>query len=371
MSMVANKLFIRSPVKDVAVLDIKLNLGSLQEAYPGIANVLIPLWRMSNYARELERIGVSFSFEKGFDALTLRVKARFSVVNKAVKLIEDMFLNPVIDRLSDAIREARTSISINREDTSVRSVAEALKVLFNDHPYSRHPIAYDYSFDGITKDDIKRAVDALKVLSLTVVAPEDMVDINLPYAGYAKVPISRFGSGNVDVRLEGKVQASITIAYPSYGISNLEGSFRVTVMNTILGGMGLISRLYREVRVKRGLAYYAYSMYWPLGSSGVLIAMAGVRREVIKETIDVMLGTIGNQVISEEELNMAIKNRIGRIKVTAESPEGVAMLYSVIPTYGLPADYYEKFISYISGLRPEDVSRELRNLSKPAIAVVG
>ncbi len=66
----ANKLFIRSPVKDVAVLDIKLNLGSLQESRPGIANVLIPLWRMSSYAKELERIGVSFSFEKGFDALT-------------------------------------------------------------------------------------------------------------------------------------------------------------------------------------------------------------------------------------------------------------------------------------------------------------
>ncbi|WP_054855118.1 insulinase family protein [Vulcanisaeta sp. JCM 16161] len=185
------------------------------------------------------------------------------------------------------------------------------------------------------------------------------------------MPISRFGSGDVDVRLEGKVQATITIAYPSYGITDLEGSFRVTVMNTILGGMGLISRLYREVRVKRGLAYYAYSMYWPLGSSGVLIAMAGVRREVIKETIDVMLTTISNQVISEEELNMAIKNRIGRLKVNAESPEGMAMLYSVIPTYGLPTNYYERFIDYIGRLRPEDISRELSNLSRPVIAVVG
>ncbi|WP_243679086.1 insulinase family protein [Vulcanisaeta distributa] len=368
----ANKLFIKSPVSDVAVLDIKLNLGSLQEAYPGVANVLIPLWRMSNYARELERVGVSFSFEKGFDALTLRVKARYSVVGKAVKLIEGMLLNPVIDRLGDAIREARTSISINREDTAVRSVAEALKVLFNDHPYSRHPIAYDYRLDGITRDHIREAIESLRVLSLTIVAPENTVDIDLPYTNYEGVPVNRFRSGDVDVKLEGKVQTTITIAYPSYGIKDLEGSFRVTVMNTVLGGMGLVSRLYREVRVRRGgLAYYAYSMYWPLGSSGILIAMAGVRREVLKEALEVMLSTIGEQTISEEELRMAIRNRVGRLKVNAESPEGMAMLYSVIPTYGLPTDYYERFINYISGLRPEDISRELRNLPRPAIAVVG
>ena len=366
-----NKLFINSPVKDVTMLDIKLNLGSLQESRPGIANVLMPLWRISNYAKELERIGVSFSFEKGLDALTLRVKSRYSIINKVMKLIEEMLLTPVIDRLSDAIREARTSIGINREDTAVRSVAEALKVLFNDHPYSRHPLAYDYKVNDVTRDDVKNTIDALRVLSLTVVAPEDTVDINLPYTNYVKVPINRFGSGDVDIKLEGKVQATITIAYPSREITDLEGSFRVTVMNTVLGGMGLISRLYKEVRVKRGLAYYAYSMYWPMGSSGVFMAMAGLRREVLKEALSVMLNTISDSTISEEELSMAVRNRIGRLKVTAESPEGVAMLYSVIPTYGLPTDYYERFINYMSRLRPEDVSRELRNLLKPVIAVVG
>ncbi len=366
-----NKLFINSPVKDVIMLDIKLNLGSLQEPHPGIANVLMPLWRMSNYAKELERIGASFSFEKGLDALALRVKSRYSIINKVMKLIEEMLLTPVIDRLSDAIREARTSIGINREDTAVRSVAEALRILFGDHPYSRHPLAYDYKINYVTRDDVKNAIDALRVLSLTAVAPEDTVDINLPYANYVKVPISRFGSGDVDIKLEGKVQATITIAYPSYEITNLEGSFRVTVMNTVLGGMGLISRLYRKVRVEKGLAYYAYSMYWPLGSSGILIAMAGVRRDTLKEALDVMLNTISDLTISEEELSMAVKNRVGRLKVTGESPEGSAMLYSVIPTYGLPTDYYDKYINYISRLRPEDVSRELRNLSKQVIAVVG
>ena len=369
--IMANKLFIKSPVRDVAVLDIKLNLGSLQEPYPGIANVLIPLWRMSNYAKELERVGVSFSFEKGYDALALRVKARYSIIDKAVELIESMLLNPVIDRLSDAIREVRTSISVSREDTSTRSVAEALRILFNDHPYSRHPLAYDYKLDGITRDSVREVMDLLRVLSLTVIAPEDSVNLDLPRTNYTKMPINKFGGGNVDIKLEGKVQATVAIAYPSYDITDLEGSFRVTVMNTVLGGMGLISRLYRKVRVERGLAYYAYSMYWPLGSSGVLIAMAGVRRDALKEALDVMLNTISDPTISEEELSMAVKNRMGRLKVTGESPEGTAMLYSVIPTYGLPTDYYDKYINYISRLRPEDVSRELRNLSKPVIAVVG
>ncbi|WP_054856930.1 hypothetical protein [Vulcanisaeta sp. JCM 16159] len=80
---------------------------------------------------------------------------------------------------------------------------------------------------------------------------------------------------------------------------------------------------------------------------------------------------MGDSVVSEEELRMAIRNRVGRLKVTGESPEGMAMLHSVIPTYGLPTDYYERFINYISRLSPVDISRELRSLSKPVIAVVG
>jgi hypothetical protein len=74
-----NRLFIKSPVNDVAVINLALNLGSLQEPVPGIANVLIPLWRMSDYAKELERVGVSFVIEKGLDYLMVRVKVRYSL----------------------------------------------------------------------------------------------------------------------------------------------------------------------------------------------------------------------------------------------------------------------------------------------------
>ncbi|WP_243680914.1 hypothetical protein [Vulcanisaeta souniana] len=96
-----------------------------------------------------------------------------------------------------------------------------------------------------------------------------------------------------------------------------------------------------------------------------------MRREVLRDALNVMLNVMSNSVISEEELRMAVRNRVGRLKVTGESPEGLTMLYSVIPTYDLPTDYYERFIDYISRLRSEDISRELRNLSKPTIAVVG
>ncbi|MGC8543166.1 MAG: M16 family metallopeptidase [Vulcanisaeta sp.] len=367
------RLFIRSAINDVAMIDIKLNLGSLQEPYPGVANVLIPLWRMTTYAKELERMGVSISFEKGLDALTLRAKARYAIVGKAIGLITKMIQNPSLDRINDAVREAKTSIMISREDTTVRSVAEALRILFKEHPYSRHPTAYDYRFDEITINEVRNSLDKLGVLSMTIVAPEDVVDVDLPTVNYTRVVPREFGSGSEDIRLEGKVQTTVVIAYPTYDVMDLEGSFRMSVLNTVLGGMGLISRLYQEVRVKRGLAYYAYSMYWALGSSGVLIAMAGVRREVLREATDIMLNTMSNFSIMTDELGMAVRNRVGRLKVMKESPEGIASLYSIIPTYGLPSDYYDRYIKYISGLRPEDISNEVKNLMKlrPTIVSVG
>jgi Predicted Zn-dependent peptidases len=366
-----NRLFIKSPVNDVAVINLALNLGSLQELVPGIANVLIPLWRMSNYAKELERMGVSFVIEKGLDYLMVRVKARYSVISKAVELLVKTLLNPPIGRLDNAIREAGTRITLSREDVVSLSIAESLKLLFNGHPYSRHPAAYEYKLTGITKDDVRRAIDGLRAISLTVVALEDVVEVDLPSANYMEIPVREFGSGNENVRLEGKVQTAIVIMYPTHSIKDVERSFRMDVANTVIGGMGLVSRLYREVRVKRGLAYYAYSMYWPLGSSGVFIAMAGVRREFVKDTIDIMLNTISNSSLSDDELAMAVRNRIGRLKVMKESPEGIANVHSIIPTYGLSNDYYDKYINYIRNIRPEDVAYEIRSLREPVVVAVG
>ncbi|MFB6470029.1 MAG: M16 family metallopeptidase [Vulcanisaeta sp. AZ3] len=365
------RLFIKSSVKDVMAIEIKLNLGSLQEHKPGTANVLIPLWRMSEQAKELERLGVSFSLEKGFDFLSVRVKARYVTIDKVTELLTGMLLNPPVEKFEDAIREAKALIATSREDTATRAIAEVLRLLFRNHPYSIHPTAFDYKLNEITKEDIKRALDNLGVISVTVVAPEDVVTINLPSVDYTELPIREFGNGSIDIKLENKVQATIAIAYPTYEITNLEGSFRMMVVNTILGGMGLISRLYKEVRVKRGLAYYAYSMYWPLGSSGVFLAMAGVRREVLKEAIDIMLNVINNATVTIEDLNMAVRNRVGRLKISKESPEGIASLFSVIPTYGLSNDYYDRYISYISKLRPEDIANEIKNLTRHVIATVG
>ncbi len=373
--MGVNRFFVKSPVDDVAVIDLKLNVGSINEENPGIGNVLIPLWRSSRPYLELEKMGVSISLEKSFDFLSVRIKTIYDRVNKAVKLMEEFLTNPNMEKLDDAIREARTWNQVSREDTATRAFSESIKLLFGNHPYSRHPMAYEYNFDLITRDTVAKALDRMKVLSMTVVAREDTVDINIPQGDYEAIKPVTYGSGTVDLKMSGKVQTTIAMAYPAPELTNLNESFTTIILNTILGGMGLVSRLYREVRVKRGLAYYAYSTYIPLGSSGILIAMAGVRRENVNTALGIMQETINDlaNTVGEDEVEMAIRNRIGRLKVTGESPEGLASLYSLIPTYKLPSNYYELYIKQIKELRASDVLTKARQIisNNHTTAIIG
>ncbi len=369
---VMGRLFVKSPFEGVFILDLRLNAGSLQELKPGVGNVLVTLWRRGKWARELERLGVELSIEKGFDALMVRAKASIKLADKTIELLRRLIEEPSLEDLKNAIKEVKASIATQREDPHIRAFAEAYGLLFVDHPYSRHPTAFEYDVDSIGAEDVRRQLEELRVLAETLVAPEDIVSIDLPRGTFEPKPVSRFGEGELDIRLENKPQTTIVISCPSYSIYEVEASFKMTILNAILGGMGLSSRLYREIRVKRGLAYYAYSTYIPLGCAGVLHMAAGVKRENIGPVRDLMIRTLEGLVeISEDELRAAINNKIGRLAMGGESIEGIANLYAVIPLYNLPEDYYERFKKYAQGLKVEDIAHEAKRLAGKVTVSVG
>ena len=64
--------------------------------------------------------------------------------------------------------------------------------------------------------------------------------------------------------------------------------FAAYVMNYVLGGGGFESRLYEEVREKRGLAYSAWSYLSPMNAAGLVLGGAGTANERAGETVDVM-----------------------------------------------------------------------------------
>jgi len=104
--------------------------------------------------------------------------------------------------------------------------------------------------------------------------------------------------------------------------------YELAVLNTILGG-NTSSRLWNEIREKRGLVYYVRSINSELMDTGYLYTQAGCDLKRVEEAIKVTKGEydkIASKGISDEELNLAKEYLLGRLSLDLEDSQDVASM---------------------------------------------
>lgn len=101
--------------------------------------------------------------------------------------------------------------------------------------------------------------------------------------------------------------------------------FALFLLNTIMGG-GMSSRLFQEVREKRGLAYSIYSYIISHADTGALVVYAGTEESQCREVIDIALGEMQlmkEKPVTQEELDSAREQLKGKILMSLESSESL------------------------------------------------
>jgi predicted Zn-dependent peptidase len=99
------------------------------------------------------------------------------------------------------------------------------------------------------------------------------------------------------------------------------------ILSTILGG-GMSSRLFTEVRERRGLAYYVYGLNHSYTDAGSLYAQAGVDIKRIDDavsTIAAELRVVAAEAVPHDELEKSKSFAKGRFVLQLESPQGLIM----------------------------------------------
>lgn len=167
-------------------------------------------------------------------------------------------------------------------------------------------------------------------------------------------------------------QANIQLGHLGITYDNPD-YFAVQVMNEVLGG-SFSSRLFTEIRTKRGLAY---SVFGAVGASYVYPGLTRLGMQTksssMGEAVEALLGEMRRMVAdppSEDELQLAkdailssfIFNYASKAQVLAQQ-----MLYAY---YGLPADFLEDYRSNIESVTREDVARVTRQYLHPDRATV-
>ncbi|MBT3170985.1 MAG: insulinase family protein [Rhodospirillaceae bacterium] len=262
--------------------------------------------------------------------------------------------------------------------------------IFADHPYAQRANGTEETIRAITPADLKNwtkarfARDNLIVGASGDVAPEEiarLVDIALAglaaHAAVATVPEAVFpASGATQVVRMPLMQSVVVFGMP--GLKRDDADFYAAyVMNYILGGGGFTSRLYEEVREKRGLAYSVYSYLAPLQHAGLYMGGVATRNDGVAQTLDIIRAEIAHLAesgVSTEELSAAKQYLTGAFPLRLDSGGKVAGILVQMQFESLGIDYLDRRNGYMEAVTMADIVRVAKRLLNPErlrVVVVG
>ena len=249
---------------------------------------------------------------------------------------------------------------------------------FPDHPYGRPAQGTPESIAGITADDLhtlaatRLARDNLVIAVVGDIDSEelgrllDLAFADLPEAaGPAEVPEARPAAGGATIVVRHEIPQSI-VRFGLPGIKRDDPDFYAAyVMNHVIGGGTFTSRLYREVREKRGLAYSIYTYMSTMDRGGLYMGGAATANERAAETLNIIrieLDRIALEGVSDDELAAAKDYVAGAYPLRLTSNGNIANALINIQLDELGLDYLERRAEYIRAVTAADVRRVARRI---------
>lgn len=184
------------------------------------------------------------------------------------------------------------------------------------------------------------------------------------------------GASPVRVHEKAADQAHLVVGTPGYPLGHPD-RYAVQLMVAVLGG-GMSSRLFTEVRERRGLAYYVFAANHGYTDAGSLYARAGVdvkRVDEAVETIVAELRRIAAEPVPIEELEKARSYVKGRFVLQTESPHGLIQFGLRREVLEGEVDEPEDVLAGLDAVTGEDVARVAGDLLGPGspllLALIG
>ncbi|MCC6416993.1 MAG: insulinase family protein [Gemmataceae bacterium] len=161
-------------------------------------------------------------------------------------------------------------------------------------------------------------------------------------------------------------QCSLYLGLPVFGRDDPD-RFALRILNDVLGA-GMSSRLFREVRERRGLAYSVSSGYGFLADAGVFTISAGVNRDKLAETITVCLAELrrlADDAVPAEELRKAKDHSIGRFRLSLETAYSLGQRHGELLITRGEIESIDDVVARIDAVTAEDVQNVARRILRP------
>jgi zinc protease len=330
------------------------------------------------FKKREEEAAVSLGFGAGLDTIGGSLRCLSANRDEAFELLRLALNEPRFDADRFEQRRAQAIASLNQADQRPATVAQRtmMATMFAGHPYGNTASGLRETLAALTVQDVKqRAATMLHRGGLVVTAVGDIDAAELARQidrAFGSLPVGPTLSPLPDwtppakprtVSIERPVpQSSVVIALP--GILRQDPDWHAAlVMTHILGG-GQQSRLFAEVREKRGLAYSVSAGLRAQQRAGLLVVSTASANERVADSLRVIKAELVRmrEGVTEQELADARIYLSGSLALSLDSSGSIANLLHQLQVDRQPRDYLDRRAALIGAVKTDDIRRVARRL---------
>ncbi len=285
-------------------------------------------------AEHFDGLGASVNAGTGRDYTVLYTRVLDSHVEAAFDVLADMAVRPIYADLDQERQVVIEEIAMYEDepDEIVSDLASA--AVFPDQPLGRPVIGYADVIERISRDEIAGFHQAHYTAPNIVVAAAGAIEhaqveelaarvlAGLPASGVpARIEAAVPGPPTTRIREKATEQVHLCLTGP--GIDRDDPRrFAHAVLDTLLGG-SMSSRLFQEIREKRGLSYSVGSYTVGYSDAGQVAVYLGTREDNLSTACEVLgteLRRLANELVPDEEIRRTKEHLKGRLVLGSESP---------------------------------------------------
>ncbi|MGD9581163.1 MAG: M16 family metallopeptidase [Vampirovibrionia bacterium] len=353
--------------------------GNRNEIKPGISDITSRLLLKGTKNRTAEQIAIEtdanaidLDIDVKQDYTRMKITCLNDDLDKAIDIMSDLLQNPTFELFNKETNLLKGELQIELDSPRAKAMDKLIRGMYPDHPYGVVASTMLENIANLTQDDaIKHYNNTFSTCNMSMVAVGDISQQELVKKLESKFTSLKSNKQDpkvlqlkeaakdllITTEKEDAAQAQIIRGW--YGPSIVSEDYvPLMLLNNILGSAGLSSRLFIELRDKKGLAYSVrstlemlkygsnFTVYIGTEPKNIEIALNGFNEEIEK---------LVNEPVSDQELEAAKQNILGKRSVFHETNSQQCFYLGMYHILGAGAEYDEKIKDLILATSKQDI----------------
>jgi predicted Zn-dependent peptidase len=339
-------------------------------------------------AEKLDGLGASVNAATGKETTHLHARFLDEHTEEVFDLLAEMLLAPTYPEVDSEREVVLEEIAMYEDEPQDRVHDILAEAVFGQHPLGRRVLGEAEVISSVPVPDIEAYRSARYTAETIVVGAAGNVDhariaelsqclVQPPSAAANGQPASAETDESARLCFYEKDTEQYHICFGAPGIARDDDRrYALAVLDSIFGGSSS-SRLFREVREKRGLAYAVGSYNEQYTDSGLVASYVGTREDNVEEACAIIgaeLTRLRSEPVSAEELSRGKENVKGRLVLSSESTAARMSRISRATLFDLPIDSLDEMLAKVDAVSVDDLTvlaEELFGPERLSAACVG